>query len=99
MTSERINEISQYLAKDLEGTKALLDMDASDAAAKLSAGGFAVTAEELIGYGEEIKKIAGADENGELGENDLVNVAGGVATATLIIVGLVAGYAMAKGKW
>ena len=98
MTTERITEISEFLAKDLDGTKALLAMDPSDAAAKLSADGLDVSADELIAYGEEIKKIAGG-QNGELTENDLENVAGGFATATLLLVGIVAGYAMAKGKW
>lgn len=98
MTKERIDAISEFLAKDLEGTKKLLDAEPDVAAAKMTAEGFAVTADELVEYGEEIKRLS-AQSEGELAEGDLENVAGGIATATLIIIGLVAGYAMAKGKW
>ena len=98
MTTERINEISSYLAKDVEATKKLLDMDPADAAAKLVEEGFAVTADELIAYGDALKEL-GASKEGELDEADLENVAGGIAIPTLLLIGIVAGYAASKGKW
>ena len=98
MTNSRINEISEFLAKDVEETKKLLDMDPYAAAVKLGEQGFEVSGDELIEYGEELKKI-GSNVEGELGEGDLENVAGGIGFSTCLLIGIVAGYAMSKGKW
>ena len=98
MDNERINEISNFLAKDIEATKKLLDLDPEKAAEQITAQGFEVTATELVEYGEKLKEL-GAAKKDELDEADLENVAGGIAFSTLLLIGIVAGYAMSKGKW
>ena len=98
MNNERINEISNFLAKDIEATKKLLDLDPEKAASEITTKGFEVTADELVEYGEKLKEMGGANKD-ELNETELENVAGGVAFSTLLLIGVVAGYAMSKGKW
>lgn len=98
MTTERINAISDYLAKDLDGAKALLAMSPEEAAAKISENGFSVTSEELVEYGEAVKKIA-AEKDGELVEGELENVAGGIAASTIILGSMVVGFLIGKGVW
>ncbi len=94
MTIERINEIANYLGADVEKAKAMMALSAEDAAAKLTAEGFTVTADELVALGEELKKQG--TKEGELDENDLENVAGGVGPCFWILVGVAVGYG---GYW
>ena len=98
MTTERINEISEYLARDLEKAKSLLESTPEEAAENLRVEGFDVTAEELIAYSEELIKIAN-EKDGELNEDDLENVAGGIAGSTVILIGMVIGFCVGKGVW
>ena len=97
MTTERVNEISEFLAKDLGKAKELLALSPEEAAAKISAEGFAVTAADLIAYSDEVRSIA--VKEGELGEGDLENVAGGIAASTIILGGMVVGFLVGKGVW
>ena len=94
MTTERINAISEYLATDIEKTKALLAVSPEEAAEKLTAEGFTVSAEELVEYGETLKNQLGKE--GELHEDDLENVAGGVGPCFWILVGVVGSALYAK---
>lgn len=77
MTEERLNEIAQAIGADEARAKALFELSPEAAAEKLTKEGFAVTADELIAFGKEAKKALSKVE-GELGENDLENVAGGL---------------------
>ena len=97
MKIERINEISAFLANDLQNTKTLLEMEPAEAAKALAKGGLDVSPEELVEYGEELKKMSKETE-GELDENDLENVAGGIAAATVILVGMAVGYIIGRGR-
>lgn len=99
MTIERVNEISTVLAQDVEVAKSLLEMSPEEAAAKLNADGFEVSADELIDYGEELKKMNANAGSGELNEKDLENASGGIAFSTALLIGVVAGYAMSQNKW
>lgn len=96
MTNDRINEISEYLVKDTNAAKELMEMTPENAASKMIADGFEVTADELIEFGEELKKV-NVNTEGELKENDLENVSGGLLASTVILGGIAIGYAL--GKW
>lgn len=97
MTIERINEISAVLAKDLQKAKDLMEMEPAEAANALAKDGLVVSPEELVEYGEELKKMSNKAE-GELNENDLENVAGGIAGATVILIGMAIGYIIGRGR-
>ena len=97
MTKERINEISDFLAKDLGKARELLALSPEEAAAKISDDGFKVTPEELVEYGESLKTIS--LKEGELEEAALENVDGGIAAATIILGGMVVGFLVGKGVW
>lgn len=94
MTTERINEISNYLATDLTKTKELLVISPEEAASRLNAEGFSVSADELIAYGDILKESAA--KTGELAESDLEQVAGGVGPCFWILVGVVGAALYAK---
>ena len=97
MTIDRVNQISEFLAQDLQGTKALMEMEPAEAAEALAKKGFTVTGEELAEYGEELKKM-GKTTEGELDEKDLENVSGGIAASTVILIGMAVGYIVGRGR-
>lgn len=86
ITNEKATAIAAYLKADEARTKELFEMEPADAAAKMTADGIAVTADELVEIADGIKKLAGT----ELDESALENVAGGVAPL-LIAGGIFAG--------
>ncbi len=87
MTIERMNEISEYLSADVQKTQALLALSPEEASVKLTDEGFAVTADELIEFGQKLG--AKPPKEGELDESDLEEVAGGLGPCFWIIVGAV----------
>jgi lactobin A/cerein 7B family class IIb bacteriocin len=106
LTMERANMISDYLSQDAERTKELFNLMPSEAVEKINADGFDFTVEEITEYGENLKKIADKNGNGELDANELDDVSGGLATAAIVaIYGAVAlggfgtGVCAYKGWW
>lgn len=85
LTNERAELLANYLTDDKERAKALLALDPQEAVAKINANGHDFSVEEITEFGNQMKATVIAQE-GELGENALDNVAGGV-----FVTGAVAG--------
>lgn len=83
ITNEKATAIAAYFKADEARTKELFEMEPAEAAAKMTADGCEVTADELIELHSEIQKVAATGT--ELDEAALENVAGGIAP--LIIAG------------
>ena len=101
ITTERVEKLGNYLKADPVRAKALLEMDAEAALEKINADGNDFTVEELKAF-DELMVNAAAD-NGELGENELETVAGGISVASAILVVKIvkfgAPYAWRAGQW
>lgn len=101
LTQERADIISKYLEADEENAKAVLALDPEQAAAKINQEGYDFTVDEIVAYGNALK-LALAD--GELKDDELDNVAGGVVTVSIGIMaaciagGFAAGFIVNK-KW
>ena len=76
LSQERIVEIADILGSDEKRIRELLELTPEQAAEKLSSEGKTVKAEELIKFAECMDKLAGT--NGELDEEGLEQVAGGI---------------------
>ena len=103
MQKERFTIIANAIAEDEEFSKKLFDMAPEDAAVKFAEKGYDFSSDELIEFGELCKQAA--DQNGELDESNLEDVAGGVITealftagVTLFLAGCGGGYLISK-KW
>lgn len=85
MNQEKIKKIAEILKEDLGQTKALLELSPSEAAEYFTNKGCDVTEQEMIELAEGIKKMAAhLNEDGELDEAALEEVAGGASVeATL----------------
>ena len=75
MTEERVKEIAEMLGTDEEKLIELIEMSPEDAAKTLQGQGHDVKAQELIDFGEYVKKQVETD--GELDESELDRVSGG----------------------
>ena len=97
LSEKRIKEITEAIGTKQDRMVELVDMAPADAAAKLNSEGFQVTADELIEFADFAKKSA---ESGELDEDALENVSGGIAGTTLFLIGTLGGLMLAKkGIW
>lgn len=106
LTLERTETLGKYLTEDPARAKALLDLSAEDAAKKLKDEGYDFTAEELAEFGENLAAASSAAPSGELSEENLQNVSGGVLAAaaagvylTCISIGVGLGLAAGKHRW
>jgi len=84
INNERMEALSKYLASDAERLEMLQALSAEEAVAKINADGYDYTTEELIAFEEEMNKMAG-QQDGELNEESLDNVAGGVGLLSCVI--------------
>ena len=100
LTQEKANLITEYLSKDINHTKELLDREPEVVLAELNAAGIDCELEELVAYGEILNNAVAMSQKSELNEEDLEQVAGGAGvtiTAGLILAlggSLVAGAAV-----
>lgn len=107
LTNERSEKLSAYLMADVEKAKALLDLTPEEAAEKINADGYDFSVDEIMDFGEQLQKVAAsrADE-GELSEEALSEVAGGVVIAAgvlaagvaLFTAGVTFGYTVARDR-
>lgn len=100
MTNEKMEMISKVLMDNKEEMLSLLGMEPTQVAEALNAKGCEVSTEEMIEYAkrmDEIKKKA-EDNNGELDEDSLDEVAGG-GLVTTALVGVAVGYWLYGQKW
>jgi lactobin A/cerein 7B family class IIb bacteriocin len=87
LTKERAELLTNYLTEDEERGQRLITLTADEAVAEISKDGFDFTVDELHAYGEVIVAL-NKHESGELSEEQLEDVAGGVAWAAIGIWGL-----------
>lgn len=93
---ERANEIAIAIGNDENKIKELLDLSPEEAVAKLNSDGNDFTAQELVDFAEFVKKSVPAE--GELGEEALENVAGGLAAELVFCGGVLVGMYMNKNN-
>lgn len=100
ITKEKAIAISEFFNADEERAKKLFELEPADAAAKMTADGCAVTADELIEIQAEIKKMATTGT--ELDEAALENVSGGIAPLIIgggiVVGGFIVGVAV-NARW
>ena len=95
---ERANAIAKAIGNNEAEVKMLLELSPEEAAQKLNAKGNDFTAQDLVEFAEYIK--AYFVQEGELGEDALDNVAGGVVAELLFCGGVLVGmYLNKKGIW
>lgn len=90
LTQEKANTLSDYLAADQERALKLLSMDADEAMTAINSDGYNFTLDELNEYCAALKTAVSKVNDGELSEDELADVAGGVIVVT---TGLVLGLA------
>lgn len=88
LTQEKANQITEYLSKDIEHTKELLDMEPSVVLAEIKAAGIECELDELVEYGKVLNSAVEMSQKEELNEDDLEQVAGGVVITAGLILGL-----------
>lgn len=88
LTQEKANIITEFLSKDIEYTKTLLDMEPEEVLAKLQAAGIDCELDELVKYAEALNSAVAMSQKAELDEDDLEQVAGGVAITAGLVLGL-----------
>lgn len=107
LTNERAEKLANYLAADADRAKKLVDLPVDEAVKAINADGFDFSADELKDFGEVMQKVSSAvGENGELDEDALGNVAGGIvisaavlgAGVTLFTFGVGFGYKVARER-
>ena len=107
LSNERAEKLSAYLTADIERAKVLLDLTPEEAAEKINADGFDFTADEIKEFGVQLQKVAASQaEEGELSEDALSEVAGGIvisaavlgAGVALFTAGVTFGYKVARDR-
>ena len=76
ITQERAELLCKYLMENEERAEVMYQCSAEEAAERINADGYDLTAAELADLAEEVEKLQ-ARKNGELNEDDLDTVAGG----------------------
>lgn len=76
INSDRLEALAVYLDENPERAEYLIALSAEEAAVKINADGHDFTCEELGAYAKEIDKLI-PNQNGELDEESLDDVAGG----------------------
>ena len=104
LTNERAAKLADFLKEDVERANKLVDMSPEDAAKFINEAGYDFTVEEVVEFGENLKVAAA--QAGELSEDNLDEVAGGLAAAaagvylTCISIGITLGMGAGKNwKW
>lgn len=96
LSEARINKIVSAMGTDEAKVKELVEMTPEAAAAKFAAMGYDFSAEELVEFGNY---LAANVPNGEINENELDKVAGGIAAETLFVIGVIIGMTANKNNW
>lgn len=107
LTNERSERLSAYLTADIERAKSLIELTPEEAVAKINADGNDFTVDEIKEFGDQLQKVAASQsEDGELTEDALSEVAGGVVIAAgvlaagvaLFTAGVTFGYKVARDR-
>lgn len=107
LTEERAKVLSDYLMADEARMEMLMTLSPEEAADKLKAEGMDFSVEEITEFGAQVQKAAMNSQEGELDEEALGEVSGGVVSVaaagvylTCVGVGIKLGSAAAKNwKW
>ena len=107
LTNERSEKLSAYLTADIERAKSLINLSPEEAVAKINADGYDFSVDEIMEFGEQLQKVAASQsDDGELSEEALSAVAGGVVIAAgvlaagvaLFTAGVTFGYKVARDR-
>lgn len=104
MTNERVAQLADFLKADVERAKKLMDLSPEEAVKIINENGNDFTVDEVVEFGLNLKNVvAQADE---LSEDNLDDVAGGLAAAaaavylTCVSIGVTLGIAAGSNwKW
>ena len=96
---DRKQQFYEVAFKDEETAKSLLEKSPEEVSAYMKTQGYEYSVEEIKAIGAELKAMADKQPEGELDEDALENVAGGMlGTAMVFAAGFVAGVAW-RNKW
>lgn len=106
LSDERVQRISDYLLADTERAKRLVDLSPENAVLDMNADGNDFTVEELREFGGQMQAYAAQSANGELSEDALSDVAGGIVVSSavfaagvgLFTAGVTFGYTVARDR-
>jgi lactobin A/cerein 7B family class IIb bacteriocin len=106
LTGERAEKLSNYLNSDIERAKKLVDLPAEEALALINADNNDFTIEELKDFRDVMELIAKEGGDGELQEEELATVSGGIvisgavlaAGVALFTAGVTFGYTVARDR-
>lgn len=84
LTESRAEILSKYLLDDDERAAKLLEMKAEEAVEKINADGYDFTPDELLEFGKQLQTVAVGAGEGELDNNTLGNVTGGISSITVL---------------
>ncbi len=90
LTQERADKLTGYLTSDPEHAKELLAMEPEDALKEINGAGYDFTLDELNDYCKAFKL---AVSEGELEEEALEDVSGGIVLTGLMVAGLIGCFA------
>jgi hypothetical protein len=84
LTEERTGKIVEVLSKLPNKGTELWQLQPDAALLQLNESGGDFTIEEVIDFGEQVKAVATQFKDGELRQEDLTNVTGGISTTTAV---------------
>ena len=104
LTNERAEKLAEFLKEDVERANNLIDMSPEEVVKVVNEAGYDFTVEEIVEFGENLK--AAAAQAGELSEDNLDEVSGGLAAAaaavylTCVSIGITLGVSAGTNwKW
>jgi len=107
LTEERAKKLSDYLIADVEKAQRLADLPADEALVLINAEGYDFTIDEIKDFGLVMERVSSqSNQNEELNEEELEEVAGGIvitsavlaAGVALFTAGVTFGYKVARDR-
>ena len=91
LANDRMERLASFLSSDLDRAKTLLALTPEEAVTTINAEGFDFAVEEIEEFGKILQTAAANSENGELSEEELGDVAGGIGVVAGALIALGAG--------
>lgn len=92
LTNERADLLAAYLDADIQNAKELFELSPADAAIRINANGYDFSVEEITEFGVQLKKAVEMAREGELSEDTLDNVFGGLVVEGVVISCIALGF-------